>query len=88
GAQAALNLPFSDTFAARVAFFGERRDSFYTITGPTGAPYTGNPGNLREAAARISFLWKPTGALTILSKTDFDYLDMGAFPADPYLNRF
>jgi len=88
GAQAALNLPISDTLAARVAFFGERRDSFYTITGPTGAPYTGNPGNLREAAARISFLWKPTGALTILSKTDFDYLDMGAFPADPYLNRF
>src|SRR5512138_3636498 len=33
GAQGALNLPVSDTFAARLAFNAERRDSFYDITG-------------------------------------------------------
>ena len=88
GVQGAINVPISDTFAARVAFFGDRRDSFYTITGPNGASYAGNPGNVREAAGRISFLWKPSGNLTILSKTDFDYLDMGAYPADPYSDRF
>jgi iron complex outermembrane receptor protein len=88
GAQGALNVPISDTFAARIALFGERRDSFYTITGPGGTPYAGNPGNLRMAAGRISFLWKPTTNLAILSKTDFDYLDMGAYPANPSLSRF
>ena len=88
GAQGAINLPISDTFAARIAVFGERRDSFYKITGPGGAPYMGNPGNLREGAGRVSFLWKPTDHLSILSKTDLDYIDMGAYPADPYINRF
>ena len=88
GVQGAVNIPVSDTFAARVAFYGERRDSFYTITGPGGTPYTGNPGNLREVAGRISFLWKPTSNLTILSKTDLDSLDMGGYPADPYSDRF
>ncbi|MCH2959471.1 hypothetical protein K3W04_14720, partial [Listeria monocytogenes] len=35
----------------------------------------------------ISFLWQPTDRLSILSKTDLDYLDMGAYPADPFTNR-
>lgn len=86
--QGAINIPISSTFAARVAFYGDRRDSFYHITGPDGSRYTGNPGSLREAAIRLSFLWKPTEHLTILSKTDFDHLDLGAYPADPYTDRF
>jgi iron complex outermembrane receptor protein len=84
GVQGAVNLPISDTLAARVAFNSERRDSFYTITGPGGAPYTGNPGNLRIGSARIGLLWKPDDSLTVLFKTDFNYLNMGAYPADPY----
>src|SRR3569623_1134897 len=88
GGQGASNIPVSDTFAMRVAFFGERRDGFYHITGPGGARYTGNNGDLRELAGRISLLWKPTDRLSILLKTDADYLDLGAYPADPYTNRF
>ncbi|HEX5184384.1 MAG TPA: TonB-dependent receptor [Allosphingosinicella sp.] len=88
GVQGAVNLPVSDTFAARVAFYGERRDSFYHITGPGGGPYTGNKGALREAAGRISLLWKPTDRLSFLLKTDLDYLDLGAYPADPFTDRF
>lgn len=87
GAQGAINIPVSDTFAARVALFGERRDSFYHITGPGGAPYTGNKGKVGEAAGRISFLWKPSSQFSILSKTDFDYLDLGAYPASPVADR-
>src|SRR6202161_3526064 len=34
--QGAVNLPISDTLAARFAFNGESRDSFYHITGPNG----------------------------------------------------
>ncbi len=88
GLQGAINIPISNTLAARVAFFGERRDSFYHITGPDGARYNGNPGNLGEIAGRFSLIWKPSDRLTITSKTDLDYLDMGAYPADPYTNRF
>ena len=88
GLQGAINLPVSDTFAARVAFYTERRDGFYHITGPGGARYTGNNGDLREAAVRFSFLWRPSSRLTIVSKTDLDYIDLGAYPADPFRNRF
>ena len=88
GAQGAVNLPVSSTFAARVAFYGERRDSFYHITGPGGAHYPYNKGDLRMLAGRLSLLWKPINGLTITSKTDADYLDMGAYPADPYYHRF
>ncbi|MBU6373298.1 MAG: TonB-dependent receptor [Alphaproteobacteria bacterium] len=88
GANGAINLPIGDTFAARIALFGTRRDSFYTIKGPGGAPYTGNQGDVDQRAGRVSFLWRPTGQLSILSKSDFDDLDMGAYPADPFINRF
>jgi iron complex outermembrane recepter protein len=82
--QGAVNLPISDTLAARFAFDSETRDSFYHVVGPNGGPYSGNPGNLRTGAARIGLLWKPDDALTVLLKTDYDYLDYGAYPASPY----
>ena len=97
--QGAVNIPVTDTFAMRVALDGESRDSFYTIVDrdPSdacpGNKYAGcqhdyNPGDLRYGAGRISLLWKPTGALTLNFKTDIDYLDNGADPADTYLDRF
>lgn len=88
GVQGAINIPISDTFAARIAFFGERRDGFYNVTGPMGLAYEDANNDLAMAAARISFLWKPNDHLSILSKTDVDYLDMGAYPASPVLNNF
>ena len=88
GAQGAINFPVSSTFAARVAFYGERRDSFYHITGAGGADYPYNKGDLRMYAGRLSLVWKPVEGLTITSKTDADYLNMGAYPADPYYDRF
>jgi iron complex outermembrane receptor protein len=87
GLQGAINLPVSDTFAARVAFYTERRDGFYHITGPGGARYSDN-NDLREAAVRLSFLWRPSSRLTIVSKTDLDFIDMGAYPSSPFRNRF
>jgi iron complex outermembrane recepter protein len=82
--QGAVNLPISDTLAARFAFNTERRDSFYNVTGPNGGPYTGDPGNLRTYSARLGVLWKPNDAATVLWKTDVNYLDFGGYPADPY----
>jgi iron complex outermembrane receptor protein len=79
GLQGAVNLPIDDTLAARVSFNGEHRDSFYHITGP----WTGDPGNLNEGSIRLGVLWEPTPALRVLWKTDYDYLDLGSYPADP-----
>ena len=84
GLQGAVNLPIDDNQAARISFYGDERDSFWSITGPGGTKYTGNPGNVREGALRLSYLWKPTESLTVLFKTDADYLDFGGYPADPY----
>jgi iron complex outermembrane receptor protein len=77
--QGAINIPLSSTFATRIAFNSEARESFYQISGP----FTGSPGRLRSNSARISFLWQPTEALTILSKTDYNDIDQGGYPADP-----
>lgn len=88
GMQGAVNLPLSDTFAARVALYGSRRDSFYNITGPNGTPYQFDKGNVGIMAGRISFLWKPTDGLSLLWKTDVGHLDMGAYPASPVGNYF
>jgi iron complex outermembrane receptor protein len=78
GAQGAVNLPAGDTLAARIGFNFESRDSFYTITGP----YRGDDGVLL-ASGRVNVLWAPSDRLRVLWKTDYNYLDFSAYPADP-----
>ncbi|BFT32171.1 TonB-dependent receptor [Alteromonas sp. D210916BOD_24] len=78
GLQGALNLPVNDEFAARIAFNLGKRDSFYDIEGP----YTGDEG-VETASARIGLKWQPSEALSILFKTDLNYLDLSGYPADP-----
>lgn len=80
GLQGALNIPISDTLAARVAFNTDHRDSFYDITGP----YTGDDG-VHAFSGRFSLLWEPLSNLSVLWKTDANYLDMSAYNADPVL---
>jgi iron complex outermembrane receptor protein len=89
GVQGAVNLPIDDTMAGRFAFYGETRDSFYSISDPLapGGKYTGDRGDAHWGAGRFSLLWQPTSSLTILWKTDADFLDNGAYPADPYTDR-
>jgi len=80
GAQGAINLPAGDTFAARVAFNAEKRDSFYDITGP----YTGDDG-VKTGSIRVGTLWEPTDSLSINLKADYNYLDLSGYPSDPIL---
>lgn len=77
--QGAINLPISSTFAARVAFYGDNRDSFYRIAGP----WTGTNARPRFRAARISLLWQPSDNLSVLLKTDADYMNNGALIGSP-----
>ena len=79
--QGAVNLPISDTLAARVAVNGEYRDSFYDVSGLT----KGNP-NVYNGSARLSLLWTPTANLKVLWKTDYSYLDNGGYFGDAILN--
>lgn len=88
GLQGASNIPIDETLAARVAVYGESRSSFYDITTPSGAKFPYNPGDAHWGAGRLSLLWKPTEKLTVLFKTDFGLLDNGAYPGDPYSDRF
>jgi iron complex outermembrane receptor protein len=78
GLQGAVNLPVSDTFAARVAFNGDSRDSFYDITGP----YTGDDG-IKTGSFRLGLLWQPSERLSVLFKSDLNYLDLSGYPSDP-----
>ena len=80
GVQGAINLPVSDTFAARVAFNTEYRDSFYNLTGVTGNP------NVRWGSARISLLWAPTANFLVSFKTDYNYLNNGGYFGDALVN--
>lgn len=79
GLQGAINLPISNTFAARIAVDSENHDSFWNISGP----YSGSNARYRGRSARISLLWQPNDNLSVLFKTDYNHLDMGAYPADP-----
>jgi iron complex outermembrane receptor protein len=79
GVQGALNIPLGETVAARVAFNTENHSSFWNISGP----YTGSDARVRMDSARLSLLWKPDPALSVLFKTDYSHLDWGALPADP-----
>jgi iron complex outermembrane receptor protein len=78
--QGAINLPLSDTFAARIAVNGERRQTFYNLSGP----YTGDPGIIDSNNVRVSLLWQPIDALRVLVKTDYSNINNGGYPAPPY----
>ncbi|MEO5493547.1 MAG: TonB-dependent receptor [Sphingomonas sp.] len=84
GFQGAVNIPISDTFAARVAGFAQRRDSFFKTHGAGGTTYPYDNGKMGYLAGRVSFLWKPSANFSALWKTDLDYLDSGAYPASPF----
>jgi iron complex outermembrane receptor protein len=78
-AQGAINLPLSDTLAIRVAANLEKRDSFFTVTGP----WTGNPGDLNAISGRASLLWQPDSHLRLLVKGDYNRINTGGFPNSP-----
>jgi len=79
-------VPIGDTLAIRLAFNGERRDSFYTVAGPWTTPYGGAPGRQLLGSVRLGVTWQPTEALKIVFKAEGDYLDHGGFLGSPTLN--
>jgi iron complex outermembrane receptor protein len=89
GASGAVNLPIDSTFAARVAFNVERRDSFYknpnSKTTPTGIEYS-TPGALDEKAMRVGLMWKPDDTLQALFKSELEQKSTGGYGTKPIPN--
>ena len=79
GLRGAINIPISDTLAARIAFNDEYRESYYDVTGAAGA----STGLLKESSARVSLLWRPTSHIDVLFKTDLNYINTGGYPSSP-----
>jgi iron complex outermembrane receptor protein len=83
----AVNLPISETWAARVAFNGEKRDSFYRNRGPVVPVGTGlhpsEPGGVDELNGRFSLLWRPSVSFQALFKAELNSLDTGGLTTRP-----
>jgi iron complex outermembrane receptor protein len=77
--QGAVNVPITDDLAVRASAIGERRNSFWSITGT----HTGNLGSLHQAGARLETLWQPVQAFEAYFYAETLYVDRGGFPADP-----
>lgn len=72
--QLVLNMPFSDTFAIRLASDAQKRDGFYHYSGS----YTGHPEKYERAAGRLGVLWRPNDSFEWVSKVDYNDFDYGA----------
>ena len=98
--EAAINLPLSDMFAARVAVIRETQDSFTNNIGeqpPNGAIITTNnqPGNVDYNSARFLLTFKPSDSFyatlryeSYSSKNDGPALkpNMAEYPQNPHFN--
>jgi iron complex outermembrane receptor protein len=74
GSQGDVNLPVGDTFAARIAYNIESRNSFFTQEGTPADVNEShqafqNPGDLDQRNIRLGLLWQPFDDLSIKSTT-------------------
>jgi iron complex outermembrane receptor protein len=75
----AVNMPVSDTLAARVAFNTEQKDSYFRNLGSqvARAPFETltQPGKTEDRNLRASLLWQPTEAFSALVRAEFNSTD-------------
>jgi iron complex outermembrane recepter protein len=79
GAEAALNLPLTDTLAARVAVNYKNRDSYYDSVGTEQT----DAGSQDENGARIGLLWAPMDNLSLYLKYETADKDSGGYAYRP-----
>jgi len=90
--QGAVNLPISDTWAARVAFNTERRNSYFYSRGTIIGTDPGNPfqraGSVNDMNARVSLLWAPNDNLEMLWRSEMNRSDNEGSPGQPNPRTF
>lgn len=79
----AVNLPISETFAARAAFSLEHRDSFYTNIGSHSTP-----GDVNDQNARLGLLWQPSDDFRALLKVESNRSRNDGWPGSPIQNSY
>ena len=87
----ALNLPISDTVAARVAYMSETRDSFYdNVSGAQtpGASSQWTPGDQQDQNIRASLLWEPSDRFSLWAKLEGSELHTYGPPQQPNPNFY
>ena len=81
----AVNLPITDTLAARIAYMGENRNSFYTNVG--GRASTGGeqyvPGDQQDDNFRVGLLWEPNRKFSLYTKLERTELHGYGVPDQP-----
>lgn len=86
----AVNLPITDTLAARVAYNLETRNSFYHsetwLPGP--ADPVGDPGSIHNENLRVGLLWQPTDHFQALLKASLNYANNEGIGGEPNQNTF
>ncbi len=80
GLQGAVNMPHQRH--ARRARRGQQREPRQLLEHLRARIAARMPA-CAHAARRVGLLWKPSDSLSVLLKTDYNHLDMGAYPADP-----
>jgi iron complex outermembrane recepter protein len=88
----AANLPVSDTFAARIAFNQEKRDSYFYSKGSTLAVPPANPlvsqGGVEDMNARVTLLWAPNDSFEATWRSEVNRSDNNGTPYQPNPRTF
>jgi iron complex outermembrane receptor protein len=90
---AAINLPISDTLAARVAINYENRKSFShnvanTFPQAAAAYPLGDPGSVHDRNLRIGLLWKPSDRYQAVFKITMNSSNSEGTAGEPNQNTF
>lgn len=84
--QTAINLPWSDTLAMRLAVNTEERDSYYENIGGIQSLYGEelfSPGSLSDRQTRLSLLWQPTSQFEAMFKYENNHVNHMGDPRKP-----
>jgi iron complex outermembrane recepter protein len=83
----AINLPVSDTLAARLAFNWDSRKSFYRDIGTPVTSFSDesiiDPDHFDARDVRIGLLWKPSDSFQALFKMEYNFIDQGGTGGSP-----
>ena len=87
----AVNLPFSDKIAGRIAYMSETRDSYYTNVWGQQSAGSGEqwvPGDQQDQNFRLSLLWEPTDNFSLWTKYETSELHTYGVPQQPNPNFY
>ena len=82
----AVSIPLSSSWAARIAFNSENRNSYWDMVGsgnPDVVPSNNVPGALSQQGFRLTLYGKPADALTVLVKSEYNVNRGNGIPNQP-----